>query len=410
MDVYERLGVRTIINARGPVTRLGGGILRTEVAEAMVEASQTCVDMAELQARASAMIAEITGAEAGYVTSGAACALVLGAAACVAGLDPAAMDRLPHTDGGRDEIVMIRSQRNAYDHAIRTVGVTLIEVGLPDRFAGAGVRDAEAWEIAAAITERTAAVFYVATPDAVPPLAEVVAVAHSAKVPILVDAAAQLPPAANLRAFIAEGADLVAFSGGKEIGGPQASGFLCGRKDLIMSAALQHLDLDIVFADWHPPATLIDKACLPGAPHHGIGRPCKVGKEEVVGLLTALQLFVAESDGTRMGRNLDRAERLAAALNGIPGARPRLLGSGDTDCMPTVELVIDVDTGVTAPDLVRRLEGWTPAIYAAAAGLDTVQFVPSCLRLDQIDIIRGAVASALAAYRPPETSMKLPVT
>src|SRR5690606_11168748 len=249
-SIYERLGVRTIINAKGPSTRLSGGIMREEVAAAMIGASQHCVEMAELQARASEIIAEITGAEAGLVTSGAAAGLMLGAAACVTGLDAARMNRLPDTTGMANEIVMVRSQRNSYDHMIRAVGVRLVEVGLPDRYAGAGVRDAESWEIVDAFSERTAAVHWVAAPDARPRLEQVVEVAHAAGIPVLVDAAAQLPPAANLRRFSEAGADLVIFSGGKAIGGPQASGILCGRRYLIMAAALQTLDLDVLYDLW----------------------------------------------------------------------------------------------------------------------------------------------------------------
>src|SRR5690606_15708121 len=120
--------------------------------------TQWTVDMATLQARASQLIAGHTGAEAGYVTAGAAAALLLGTAACVTGLDPARMNRLPDTAGMRNEVLVPRSHRNFYDHAVRAAGVTLVEVGLSDRFAGAGVRDTEAWEIAAAVTDRTAAV------------------------------------------------------------------------------------------------------------------------------------------------------------------------------------------------------------------------------------------------------------
>src|SRR5918995_3054523 len=313
-NVYERLGVRTIINANGPSTRLSGGIMRPEVAEAMVEASQHCVDMAALQARASELIAEATGAEAGLVTAGAAAGLLLGTAACVTGLDPGRMNRLPDTTGMRNEVVVVRSQRNFYDHAVRAVGVRLIEVGLPDRFAGAGVRDAEPWEIADAISERTAAVYWVAAADARPSLEEAVEIAHAAGVPVLVDAAAQLPPVDNLRRFILAGADLVAFSGGKAIGGPQASGILCGRRDLIMAAALQMLDLDVFYEQWQPPASFIDKARLKGLPQHGIGRACKVGKEEIVGLLTALQLFVEDHPGQRRARWLASMQELATGL------------------------------------------------------------------------------------------------
>ena len=147
VDVYERLGVRTIINGQGPATRLSGGIMAPEVAQAMVEASQHCVDIAELQAAASRIIAKATGAESGLVTAGAAAGLLLGTAACVTGLDPGKMNRLPNTTGMKDEVIVARSQRNFYDHAVRAAGVRLIEIGIADRFSGAGVRDCEAWEI-----------------------------------------------------------------------------------------------------------------------------------------------------------------------------------------------------------------------------------------------------------------------
>ena len=237
-NIYEDLGVRSIINAYAPMTRFGGGIMAREVADAMRAATQSCVDIADLQMRASKIIAETTGAEAGCVTSGAAAGLLLGTAACVAGLDPAKMSRLPDTTGMKNEVIVMRSQRNSYDHAVRATGVMLLEVGFCDRFNGTGVRDTEAWEIKAAITERTAAIYYLAKPHARPQLPEVAAIAHEAGVPVLVDAAAELPPVENLRRFISEGADLAAFSGGKSIGGPQGSGFM-GRRDLISAALLQ---------------------------------------------------------------------------------------------------------------------------------------------------------------------------
>ena len=145
-SIYERLDVPTIINAKGTSTRLGGGLMPVEAAQAMFEASQACVDMAQMQARASEIIAGITGAEAGIVTCGAAAGLLLGTAACVTGFDLGKMSRLPDVRGMKDEVIIARSQRNAYDHAVRAAGVRLVEVGLPDRLSGAGVRDAEPWE------------------------------------------------------------------------------------------------------------------------------------------------------------------------------------------------------------------------------------------------------------------------
>ncbi len=378
MSIYDRFGVRTIINAKGPSTRLSGGFLDADVSAAMVEAGTYCVDMAELQAGASKVIADLTGAEAGIVTSGAAAGLLLGTAACITGLDPGKMGRLPDTRGLKNEVVMVRSQRNFYDHAVRTCGVHLVEVGLPDRYAGAGVRDAEAWEIEAAISAQTAAVFYVAGGNAQPALPEVARVAHKAGVPVLVDAAGQLPPASNLRRFLDEGADLVAFSGGKAISGPQGSGILAGKRDLIMAALLQHLDLDIYWEQWAPPKSLIDKNLLSGAPQHGIGRPCKVGKETVIGLLVALQKFAAENEENRARRFRDLSQRLLAALAGVDHARVQLSAGS----APRVELHLAKEAPRTAMELCIELERGDPSVHAdpSRVRLGIVSFSPSCMR------------------------------
>jgi L-seryl-tRNA(Ser) seleniumtransferase len=394
MSVFDELGVRTIINAKGPATRLSGGIMRPEVAAAMADASQSCVDITELQAAASLLIADATGAEAGYVASGASACLLIAAAATITGLDPGRMARLPDTTGMKNECVMVRSQRNFYDHAIRAAGLKIIEVGLPDRYAGAGVRDAEDWEIEDAITPNTAAVFYVADSQSRPPLREVVEVAHRHGIPVIVDAAAQLPPQSNLRRFIAEGADLVAYSGGKALGGPQASGILCGKRDLVMAAALQHLDLDIFWDMWEPPSTLIDKWRLKGTPQHGIGRSCKAGKEEIVGLLTALRLFIAEGDAARHARWLKDCETVAKALDGF---LVTITGSNDVDAVPTVEITLDPDR-ITAARLCLRLQQGAPAIAVDPFLRDRNMVIvnPLCLKAGEAEIVGQAIARALA--------------
>jgi L-seryl-tRNA(Ser) seleniumtransferase len=397
MSIYEQLGIRPLINAKGPATRLSGGLMAHEVTDAMAEAAQSCVDIAELQGRASSLIAEATGAEAGYVTSGAAAGLLLGTAACVAGLDPGRMSRLPETSGMKNEVVMVRSQRNFYDHAVRAAGVKIVEVGLPDRYAGAGVRDAEAWEIADAISDRTAAVFYVADRQSRPSLAEVCKTAHAAGVPVLVDAAAQLPPARNLRRFIEEGADLVAFSGGKAIGGPQASGILCGKRDLIMSAALQQLDLDIYWEQWQPPANLIDKSRLKGVPQHGIGRPCKAGKETIAGLLVALRLFLAEGDAARHRRWLKLMQELQEGLRGLNGVKAELTGAADVEQVPQLVLTMNGAAALSALDLIIALQSGSPPIQADPTDVDRgiVAFNPICLKPGEPAIVARAVTLLL---------------
>jgi D-glucosaminate-6-phosphate ammonia-lyase len=397
MNIYERRGVRTLINAKGPATRLSGGIMRPEVTAAMAEAARHCVDMAELEAHASQVIAAVTGAEAGYVASGAAACLTLATAACITGLEPGRMARLPDTTGMKNEVIVVRSQRNFYDHAVRAAGIRLVEVGLPDRYAGAGVRDAEAWEIADAITDRTVAVFYVADTAARPPLAEVVKVAHAAGIPVIVDAAAQLPPQSNLRRFIELGADLVAFSGGKALNGPQGTGILAGRRELIVAAALQHLDLDIAWEQWSPPPTLIDKERLKGVPQHGIGRPCKVGKEQIIGLLTALELFVAEGDAARHQRWRAMMETLANGLQGIPGAKVALHGVASTEEVPVVTLTLERSNRLSALDLVIALQDGSPAIQADPLLCDQriVTFNPMCLQPGEGEIVAASVRRAL---------------
>ncbi|MFN8665017.1 MAG: aminotransferase class V-fold PLP-dependent enzyme [Thermomicrobiales bacterium] len=321
MGIYNDLGLRTVINASGTLTRLGGSRMAPEVLAAMAEAAASFVPIDELQARAGEIIGEATGAESGYVVTGAAAGLSLGVAACVAGFDVAAMDRLPDTTGLRNEVVVQRGHRNAYDHAIRAVGVRMVEVGYLG-YPGAG--GTYPWQIAEAITERTAAVAcpILDTPGTVP-LREVCAIAHERGVPVIVDAAAELPPRSNLRRFIAEGADLVVFSGGKAIGGPQASGILAGRADLIASVALQHQDMDVRDATWSKRG-LLAGGVLRGIPHQGFGRSMKVGREEIVGLLVALQRFVAgsdEADLERMQRLLDPIEAALGDLSGIEVAR-----------------------------------------------------------------------------------------
>ena len=389
MSIYDSLGVATIINAKGPATRLSGGIMKPEVAKAMAEASQACVDIAELQAAASRLIAKLTGAEAGYVASGASACLLLATAACVTGLDPGCMARLPYTAGMKNEVVMVRSQRNFYDHAVRAAGVTIIEVGLPDRYAGAGVRDAECWEIEDAINERTAAVFYVADAQSRPPLSEVTATAHAQGVPVIVDAAAQLPPQSNLHRFIAEGADLVTFSGGKAMGGPQASGILCGKREFIMAAALQHLDMDVHWDMWEPPPSLIDKQRLRGAPQHGIGRSCKAGKEEIVGLMTALRLFVEEGDAARHARWLADCATVVSKLEGA--------GIEDGP-VPTVVIRLDPSRH-QATDICMALRHGTPAIAVDPAQRDRniILVNPMCLNPGEAEIVGRQIAALLSA-------------
>ena len=279
------------------------------------------------------------------------------------------------------------------------------------------MRDTEAWEIESAIGESTAGILYLAGAEARPSLTAVARVAHAAGIPVLVDAAAELPPAHNLRRFIDEGADLVAFSGGKTLGGPTASGILCGRKDLIAAALLQQLDLDYVSDDWQPPARLIDRTALPGVPRHGIGRSCKVGKEQIVGLITALDRFLAEGDEARNARLARVIEAVHAALSALPQLQLQRTVDAGHGNLPLLDVRLAPPAARTAagstartsrtaapaiplstPQLAARLREAHPAVHVDSTRADrgVLTLVPTCLTPADATPIADAFRAALA--------------
>jgi L-seryl-tRNA(Ser) seleniumtransferase len=384
MGVLAELGLRPIINAAGTLTRLGGAPMAPEVVAAMAEAAAASLDMVELQERASAEIAAATGAEAGLVTTGAAAGLTLAAAAVLAGLDPARMAALPRIEDGRCEILVHRTHRSSYTRALAVAGARLVDFGHNDRGTGAGVRGIEAWEIEAAVTPRTAAVFVAATPWSAPDLPLIARAAHARGLPVIVDAAAQLPPAANLRRFLADGADLVAFSGGKAIGGPQSSGILAGRRSLIASALMQMLDMDVPVAAWRAPLG----AQIAGVPHHGLGRGFKAGKEEIVGLLVALRRFLARDEAADQAALEARLRAIAAALP----APTTLLDAAATGRAPQLALHVR-----DASALAARLRAGDPAVHLGErrAGEGVLLVDPQALRPEDDAVLVAAIRAAL---------------
>ncbi|MCO5220168.1 MAG: aminotransferase class V-fold PLP-dependent enzyme [Thermomicrobiales bacterium] len=386
MSVYQELGVTPVINAAATLTRLGGSRMAPAVLEAMNDAAGSFVHIDELQAKAGAVIAEITGAEAGYVTTGAAAALTLGTAACLAGMDVSKMDRLPDTTGMKNEVVVQKGHRNAYDHAVRAAGVRFVEVGTLG-YPGAG--GTFGWQIEEAITEQTAAVFcpILETPGTLS-LPEVAEIAHAKGVPVIVDAAAELPPRSNLQRFIAEGADLVAFSGGKAIGGPQSSGILAGRRDLIDSVALQHQDMDVRAETWSK-RHYIDEGRVRGVPTQGFGRALKVGREEIAGLITALKIFAAgkdEDDWARWDAVLDVVHE---SLDGIPGVTVHRT-SAPPARYPAIWVELDEQvTGIGSYALINELLAGDPPIAAAESLADhrRVGVLPHGLTTEEAGIV-----------------------
>ncbi|HET8632264.1 MAG TPA: aminotransferase class V-fold PLP-dependent enzyme [Thermomicrobiales bacterium] len=346
--IYDRLGVRTIVNARGATTAVGGTLMPPEVLAAMAEAARAFVVLDELNAAVGRRIAAATGAEAGYVTAGSAAGMALAVAACIAGSDPARIRRLPHSEGLANEVVIHRAHRIAYDQMFRVGGGRLVEIGL----AGA----TEPWELEAAIGARTAAVAYVDSPSAgrgALPFPVVVETAHRRGVPVLVDAASTLPPVAHLRRWVAQGADLVIYSGGKGIRGPQDSGFLAGRADLIAAAAAN------------------------GNPRSGVGRGMKVSKEAMVGLAVALDRFLAHDHDADFAAHRAQAEALVEGLAGRDDLRCELVA--DEEAYPAPVVVVAPRGAGWAPGAVRdALAAGTPSIHCNAAH-GRLEFHTHCL-------------------------------
>jgi uncharacterized pyridoxal phosphate-dependent enzyme len=282
------LGLRPVVNASATLTRLGGSLMRPETVAAMAAASDSFTDIPEMQRAVGERIAAITRNEACYVSSGAAAGIAVTIAGCIAGQDPELTAKLPYLDDvPRRNVIVHKGQRNGYDFAARQTGARLIEVG-------GSVRDVEA-----AIDENTVAVLWFAGTHffkEAAPVEEVVEVAHAAGVPLVVDAAAQIPPIANLWRFTREiGADVAVFSGGKGLRGPQPTGLVLGRRDMIENAR------------YH------------GSPNYSVGRPMKVGKEELAGILTAVGLALQVDEEAELARYEAMVRAWVEGLQGIPG-------------------------------------------------------------------------------------------
>ena len=278
--IYQRLGIRTPINAVGTWTTLSGTLMPSQVMHAMEEASKNFVPVHELQEKVGQRLAALTGAGGAFVTAGASAALCLATCAVTAGDDLKRMLQLPDLTGMKTEIVIQKSHRSPYDHAFRMVGVKLVEVETAEQMRRAiNVQTAAVAFVMSHHTLGGSKPFetrvdtslgfedrYVVGPHGEVSLKEALEIAHRADLPLILDAAAEVPPAENLGKFVKMGADLVAFSGGKNLRGPQCSGLLLGRQDLVK------------------------KAYAHSAPNDYLPRIAKVGKEEIIGLLTAVEL------------------------------------------------------------------------------------------------------------------------
>ena len=335
-NVYSRLGVKTVINCRGTWTYLSGSLEFPEVTLAQREASEYFVNMFELQHGASRRLAELTGAEAGMVTSGAAGALASATAACMAGSDPKYIWQLPDTTGLKNEVIMMGG-RSAFDNAIRLTGAKLVLAETPQ-------------DLANLINSNTAMIYTTHLGDV---LTAENAVAKKFKIPMLLDDAAGIPPIENIKLYAQMGLDMYTFSGGKGLRGPQCSGLLLGRKELIEAAMLNT-------SPWE------------GA----ICRAMKVGKEEIIGLLTAVETWLKTDLNVLNHEWNARVERIAKLVKTVPGVETDISIPTDGNRYPTLHISWNEEKwGYTVKDCVQQLRAGDPVIEVA--GADNPSIVPA---------------------------------
>ncbi|HLK05692.1 MAG TPA: hypothetical protein VKT53_14735 [Candidatus Acidoferrum sp.] len=335
-NVYTRLGMKTVINCRGTWTYLSGSLQFPEVRAAQTEASHYFVNMVELQHAAGRKLAELTGAESGMITTGAAGSMAAATAACMAGTDAAKIWQLPDTTGMKHEVIMAGG-RSAFDSAIRLTGAKLVLVETPE-------------EIANAINDSTVMIY---TTDLGEKLAKQLVIAKSHNIPLLLDDAAGIPPADNLKLYAQMKIDLYTFSGGKGLQGPQCSGVLLGRKDLI-EAAMRN-----------------------SAPWEGaVCRPMKVGKEEIIGALTAVETWLKIDPKKLYDEWNARVDRIAKLVETVPGVTTSVYIPDDGNRYPTLKVSWDQDGwGYTIQDCVNQLRASDPVIEVL--GADNPSLVPA---------------------------------
>ncbi len=359
---YDDLGVKKIINAAGTYTKYGGSLISTEVIKAMEAASHSFVDIDELLQKTGEYIAKCLNVESALITAGAAAGLALSAAACIAGSKPECIRSLPNTEGMKNEIIIMCCHRNPFDRAMIMAGAKYVEVG--------NAIETHPWEIEVAIGEKTAGVVFFVQSEmlgASLTLEEVVSIAHARNVRVIVDAAAELPPIENLYKFVERGADIVLFSGGKDIRGPQSSGLMIGEKGII------------------------DICRLHGFPHHAIGRPMKLDKETIMGFVRAIELYLSEDHESREKKWEEQVDYIIERLNNIShiqalkGYPVQPLTQPST--IPRVYIKFDEETlKMTKEDIARELYEGNPRI-ATVIEKQYLSLNPHMLASGEEDII-----------------------
>lgn len=362
-SLYASLGVKPVINGVGVVTVLGGSIMPPEVLRAMEEASRYFIPLPELEKKVGARIAELLKAPAAMVTCGAASAITVGTAACLSQGDPAKLRQLPNREGIRFEVIQQKSHRSGYEHQMELCGAKIVTVETPQ-------------ELEAAINEKTGMMFFLnkGEPDGQIKSDVFVQVGKQRGVPTMNDAASDATPEENLWKYTKEGFDLVIFSGGKALRGPQASGLLLGRKDLI-------------------------DACLPAmSPFGGIGRGMKVGKEELCGLLAAVERYLKVDHEAEFRELEARVSSIRTALKGIPGVQTDRHIPVIANQVPHVTVQWDESArGLSSQTVVEKLQAGDPPIHVQRPGTGQLLISVWMMRGDEHKIVGRRLRDILSA-------------
>lgn len=364
--LFQELGIRPVVNARGTMTFLSGSLMEPEVVAAINETAQDFANMHEVEDKVGERIAELLKCEAAMVTSGAACALTIGTAAAITGTDMEKIGQIPNLPGPQPEVVIQKSHRYVFDQAVRSAGVKLIEVEGPE-------------EMEKAINERTvmslffnAAVSWYGVPDSITH-EEFVAISKRNNIPSFIDAAADVPPVENLFAYQKMGFDLVTFSGGKMIRGPQSAGLLYGRKDLIEAAKLNF------------------------SPHESpIGRSMKVNKEEIFGMYVALKHYIEKDHEKEWQEWLDRVNQIAAKVETVPGVKGEThIPEGRANVFPGLHVSWDqTKIKITPHEVVEALREGEPRIETSGND-ERLNITVVTLRPEQVSIVARRIKEVL---------------
>ena len=360
-DFFAELGVTKVINANVTMTFLSGSLMQPEVLEAINSTAHDFADMFDLQDKVGAKIAEMLKVEAAMVTSGAACAILLGTAASITGTDKEKIKLIPNLPGPRPEVIMQKSHRYLFDQAVTTTGAKIIEVEGPD-------------EMEKAFSGQTVlALFFNAAEKHSIKHEEFLTIAQRHKIPTFLDAAADVPPVENLFKYQKMGFDLVTFSGGKMIRGPQSAGLLFGRKDLIEAAKLNH------------------------SPHEApIGRPMKVNKEEMFGMYAALKAYLERDHQKEWNDWMERAKKIAGRLASVPTVKSEIwVDPGPANAFPSLNVDWDRQrVKITPKEVLKALKEGNPSIVAGGRH-DKLTIGVVLLRPDQVDIVAQRVKQIL---------------